>query len=553
MKRLITGNEAVALGALEAGVEFATGYPGTPATEIIESLSGKEGPYVEWSSNEKTALEMASGVSFSGRRSLVVMKHVGLNVALDPLMTLAYTGVRGGLVIAVSDDPGMQSSQNEQDSRLIASMAKIPLLEPSDSQEALSFTKEAFRISERFDIPVIVRLTQAVSHSESLVKMISKINTHSHTIKREPEKYVMLPPFCNRRRLDLEKRLLRLKRFSERFRFNKIETLSKKTGIITSGISYQYVKDAVPEASVLKLSLTYPLPSALIKRFSRSVKRLFVVEELEPFIEDSVRAEGIDVIGKRDGLPTYGELSVPIIRDFIRHRRVDSKSPIYGNGSFCTGCPYIGVFYVLKGLGVYVFGDIGCYTLGARVFPGSIDTTLCMGAGISQAAGFSKLNPDLKVVALIGDSTFYHSGLSAVVNARHHGSNLTIILFENSVTAMTGGQPHAGGRLDTKNVLTALGVEKIIELNPYDIKNIENSLREAISLDTLSAVIVRGRCVVKKEPSPLSIDRELCNLCLRCLALRCPSIKEEGGIPSIGRRCIGCMLCASVCPTGAIR
>lgn len=550
---LMTGNEAVARGAFEAGVMFASGYPGTPATDILESLSHYPEVYANWSVNEKTALEMASGVSFAGKRSLVVMKHVGLNVAADPLMTLSYTGVRGGFVIAVSDDPGMYSSQNEQDSRLYSRMARIPMLEPSDSSEALVFTKQAFDISEKFDVPVLVRLTAAVSHSSSVAEISDRVEIKSKDVKKEPEKYVMLPPYCNQRRADLEERWNKLKKFSESFQLNKVEYLNSGKGVITSGMAYQYVKEALPEASVLKLAMTNPVPAELVKDFSKKPKELFVVEELEPFLEDSLKKEGINVIGKSQGLSNCGELSTGIVKDFLLNKNAQDKNnfPSEG-GSFCAGCPYLGLFYCLSKEECFVFGDIGCYTLGARIFPNTIDTTLCMGAGISQAAGFLKANPGQKAIALIGDSTFFHAGIPAVINADYHKIPLTFVILDNKATAMTGGQPYAGIDLDLNSLLKSIGVKKIFETVQYDIPEIKNALKEAFYSREVSAIVLKGRCVVKGKTNPVKLNESLCNSCDNCLEIKCPALKKNGDRIIIESNCIGCGLCVSLCKRGAI-
>ena len=391
MKALLTGNEAVALGAYKAGVFAATGYPGTPATEIIESIAYYPEVYTEWSINEKTALEFASGVSLSGKRALVAMKHVGLNVASDPLMSLAYTGVNGGLVIAVSDDPGMWSSQNEQDSRLFGRMANIPVLDPSDSDEAYIFAKEAFEISERFDLPVILRLTRSISHTSTAVNIEGNRKNCSREYRIDVEKNVLLPPFTSRQRLSLKKRVEVFREFVPSSGLNSVEILDNSIGIITSGIAYQYVKDAVPEASVLKLGVVYPLNPQEIKEFSSQVKKLFVIEEAEPFVEDAVRSMGIKVKGKEDGLfPVTGELSTAIIRESFRGNYAISGEICRNNhATLCPGCPYLGVFYLLSSRDLFTGGDMGCYTLSVHTFPHVLDTTLCMGGGISQAAGYS--------------------------------------------------------------------------------------------------------------------------------------------------------------------
>ena len=569
MKKLLTGNEAAAQGAYEAGVSVATGYPGTPSTEVLEFLMPLSGVYAEWSANEKTALEMASGASFGGKRALGVMKHVGLNAAADPLMTLSYTGVRAGLVIVVSDDPGMHSSQNEQDSRLYGRFAKVPVLEPSDSEEALAFTKEAFSISEEFDIPVIVRLTAAVSHSASLAQT-GRRTAHEIAPWKEPRKYVMLPPYCNERRGLLEERLRRLKEFSDSFPHNRAEFGSPDTGIVTAGISYQYVKEAFPEASVFKVSMSYPMPLGAIKEFSKKVKRLSVIEELEPYMEDAIRAGGIEVRGQypisQEAVPPlphgelsggqcplpHGELSVSSIKKSLAGE-MPEEGPILGEGgAFCAGCPYLGVFYCLKRTDCFVFGDIGCYTMGALLFPGSMDTTLCMGAGISQAVGFLKARPEGRAFAVIGDSTFFHSGIPAVINALHHKTPLPLIILDNGVTAMTGGQSYAGKEINLKGLLHALGLKDVGEINPYDIKSISIAIHEALNSALPSAIIIKGRCAVKERPKNMAVDPALCDGCMECLELKCPALVRENGAVAVRAGCTGCGLCASVCRRDAV-
>lgn len=553
MKKLLTGNEAVARGAFEADVAFASGYPGTPATEIIEQLARCNDVSTCWAANEKVALEMASGASFAGRRSIVAMKHVGLNVASDPLMTLAYTGVRAGILIAVSDDPGMHSSQNEQDSRLYGDMAKVPVLEPSDSKEAYLLTKEGLKISEQFDIPVILRLTASISHTSSLVETAERHNTPYIQISKQPEKYVMLPPFCNQRRIDLLTRIENLRRFSDEFVFNTVEYNSAEIGIITSGISYQYVKEAMPEASVLKIAMTNPLPIQTIKSFSKKIKILYVIEELEPFMERAIRAEGIRVNGNKNRLKAYGELSVSKAKDLIyNHKLSHPEIKTHCNNNFCPGCPYLGIFYILQKCKLYVFGDIGCYTLAARTFEGSIDTTLCMGAGISQAAGFLRARPEEKAVAVIGDSTFFHSGIPALINAVHHEVPLTVIILDNRCAAMTGGQPYTGINMEIKKLIESTGVKNITEIDSYDMFSFKQSLEKSVCADKTSVIILKGRCVIHEKTKPKSIDMKTCDICGDCLKIRCPSLNIENGTLLINSSCIGCSLCSALCIKGAI-
>ncbi|MEW6108240.1 MAG: indolepyruvate ferredoxin oxidoreductase subunit alpha [Nitrospirota bacterium] len=553
MKRLLSGNKAVATGAYEAGAVFASGYPGTPATEIIEHLVQYQDISACWAANEKIALEMASGASFAGKRSIVAMKHVGLNVASDPLMTLAYTGVRAGLLIAVSDDPGMNSSQNEQDSRLYGHMANVPVLEPSDSNEAYLLTKEGFRISEKFDTPVILRLTASISHTSSIVETCGKDNVADKEVFKEPSKYVMLPPFCNQRRIDMLARLRNLEGFSDEFGFNRVEFNSEEIGIITSGISYQYAKEAVPDASVLKISMTNPLPLGMIRSFSEKIKRIYVIEESGPFMEKTIRAEGINVAVGNERLKVHGELSITDIRDFFYNNKPQASSAgSPDDGTFCPGCPYLGVFCILRNSGIYIFGDIGCYTLAAKTFEGSIDTTLCMGAGISQAAGFLKSRPHEKAVAVIGDSTFFHSGIPALINVVHHGIPVTVIILNNRSTAMTGGQPYTGINIELAKLVESTGVRDITEVDFYDISSFRKILETCVSGNETSVIILNGECVIHNNPNPKIINSLICDLCGECLKIKCPSLNIRNSSLHIDPDCIGCGLCSALCMKGAI-
>jgi len=566
MKTLLTGNEAVALGAYKAGVFAATGYPGTPATEIIESIACHPEVYTEWSVNEKTALEFASGISLSGRRALVVMKHVGLNVASDPLMSLAYTGVNGGLVIAVSDDPGMRSSQNEQDSRLFGRMANIPVLEPSDSEEAYIFTKRAFEISENFDLPVILRLTRSISHTSTIVNIKGNRKDCCREYRINVGKNVLLPPFTSGQRLSLQKRIERFREVAPLSGLNTVEISGDGIGIITSGIAYQYVKDAVPEASVLKIGIVHPLNAQEIKEFSVQVKKLFVIEESEPFVEDAVRSMGIKVKGKADGLfPVSGELNTAILREALSGNYAASGELCRENHSaLCPGCPYLGVFNLLSSRDLFTGGDIGCYTLSVHTFSRVLDTTLCMGSGISQAAGYS-VSTGEKAAAVIGDSTFFHSGIPAILNAIYHNSDLLVIVLDNHITSMTGGQPHIGTgtgirgnktKVLIEDVLSGCGVKYIRRTGAYSLKEIDKAINEGLSARGVSAIIIDGECILKKkkkETGLFSIDNKGCSLCDACLALGCDAIVKNGDSYLIKNSCSGCGLCVQVCEHNAIK
>lgn len=565
MKTLLTGNEAVALGAYKAGVFAATGYPGTPATEIIDSIACYSEVYTEWSVNEKTAVEFASGISLSGRRALVVMKHVGLNVASDPLMSLAYTGVNGGLVIAVSDDPGMRSSQNEQDSRLFGRMANLPVLEPSDSEEAYIFVKRAFEISENFDLPVILRLTRSISHTSTIVNTEGNRKDCCREYRINVGKNVLLPPFTSRQRLSLQNRMERFREFAPLSGLNTAEISSTSIGIITSGIAYQYVKDAAPEASVLKIGIVYPLNVQQVKEFSVQVNELFIVEESEPFLEDAVRSMGIKAKGKAEGLfPVSGELNTTIIREAFRGNYSISGELCRDNHTtLCPGCPYLGVFYLLSSRNLFTGGDIGCYTLSVHTFPHALDTTLCMGSGISQAAGYS-VSTGEKAAAVIGDSTFFHSGIPGILNAIYHNADLLVIVLDNHITSMTGGQPHIGTgtgirgkkkKVMIEDILSGCGVEYIRRTGAYSLDEIDKAINEGLSAKGVSVVIIDGECILKKNKKKISIfsiDEKRCSLCSACLALGCEAIVKNGDSYLIKDSCNGCGLCVQVCENNAI-
>ncbi len=565
MKSLLTGNEAVALGAYEAGVYAATGYPGTPATEIVETISRYPEVYAEWSVNEKTALEFVSGVSLSGKRALVAMKHVGLNVASDPLISLAYTGVNGGLVIAVSDDPGMWSSQNEQDSRLYGLIANIPVLEPSDSHEAYIYTKKAFDISERYDLPVLLRLTRAISHTSSIVHIVGERKEYFREYITNPNKNVLLPPFTSKQRISLQSRIEIFKQEIPLIGLNNSEIIDTTKGIITSGIAYQYVKETFPDISIFKFGIVYPINIEEIRKFSESCRELFVIEESSPFIEDMLKSKGVKVKGKADGLlPESGELNSYLIKEAFHGKRIKYGELCRDNHVFlCPGCPYIGVFSVLNNIPIFVGGDIGCYTLAVHTFPNVIDTTLCMGSGISQAVGYS-ISRGEKAVGVIGDSTFFHSGIPAVLNAIYQKADLLIIILDNHTTSMTGGQPHIGTgkglrankkKLLIEDILHSCGIEYVQRIGAYDIRNIKNGIKYSLSTDGISAIIVDGDCIInkKKDGTFYYIEQQKCNLCDSCLSLGCSAIIREENYCIIDDTCNGCGLCMQVCEQNAIK
>lgn len=588
-KTLLSGNEAIARGAYESGVKVAAAYPGTPSTEILESLGTYSISHVEWSPNEKVALETAMGAAFGGARALAVMKHVGVNVAADPLFTLSYTGLRGGLVLVTADDPEMHSSQNEQDNRHYARFAKVPMLEPSDSQEAKDFTRLAFDLSERFDTPVMLRTTTRVSHSKSIVGLAEPSGPAvPPKLAKDPVKYVMLPANARKRHPVVEKRMENLARFAETFPENRIEWGEKKVGIITSGISYEYAREVMPEASFLKLGMVYPLPKEMIKSFASQVEKLFVVEELDPFIEEQVRALGIEVAGK-SSFPLCGELNPSLVEKGLQNLpsllqeqtspKLPPRPPI-----MCPGCPHRGIFSILSKLKLFVTGDIGCYTLGFLPPLSAIDTCVCMGASIGHAMGLDKaLGEEAlgRVVAVIGDSTFLHSGITGLLNVVYNRGAVTVIILDNHTTAMTGRQDHPGtgftlsggeaSQVDMVKLAKALGVKNVKVVNPYDLAATERVIKREVRRPEPSVIISRAPCVLSRRERAVSgealfVNPDVCAGCRSCLRLGCPAIawtKEEGvnaqGKKRKGRAmidsslCNGCTLCAQVCKLGAIK
>lgn len=581
-KQFLSGNEAIARGAWEAGVHVAAGYPGTPSTEIIENLARYEDVDVEWSTNEKVAFDVAYGASLAGARALVAMKHVGVNVASDSLMVTALSGVRGGFVIVTADDPGMHSSQNEQDNRFFAKFAKLPMLEPSDSQEAKDFVKVAFDISERFDIPVFVRTTTRTSHSKSIVEFSEPVRLPPRKYKADPRKYVV-PIYGKRRRMAIEERMEALGEFADSFPLNNIEWNDTRIGIVTSGISYQYAKEIFRKASVLKLGMIYPLPRKLLQQFLDGVERVYVIEELEPFLEEEMRILGVvrshdagKIVGKQK-LPRTFELSPDVLRrallgfevptSFEDNISIPPRPPV-----LCPGCPHSGVYYVLHKLKAVVTGDIGCYTLGALPPFNALDTTFCMGAGIGNAFGMEKVHRgslSKKLVAVIGDSTFLHSGIAPLIDIVFNRGATTVVLMDNSTTGMTGHQQHPGmGKtirdldtyaIDYEQLIRAVGISHVRVIDPYDLEETEAAIREAMALDEPAVVISRRPCVLlpserAKAHTPYEVIDELCEECDLCLKIGCPAIDGSQPIPFIAReRCIGCDLCAKLCKFDAIR
>jgi len=573
MKKLMLGNEAIARGVYEAGATVATAYPGTPSTEITENIAKYDEIYSEWAPNEKVALEVAIGASVAGARAVCAMKHVGLNVAADPLFTASYTGVNGGLVLFVADDPGMHSSQNEQDTRIMARGAKVPVLEPSDSSECKEFAKAAFRISEEFDTPVIVRLTTRVAHSQGIVELSDKEDYRIKPYVKDPVKYVMMPAMARKRHLAVEERMARLREYADNSPINRIEWGDKKIGVITSGISYQYSREAFGDVSYLKLGMVHPLPEKLIREFAGQVETLYVIEELEPFIENQCLKMGLKVIGK-ELLPVTGEYSAALIREKVLGKSFEKLNNLEDTAPprppvLCAGCPHRGTYYVLKKLRLTVTGDIGCYTLGALAPLESLDTCVCMGAGIGMAHGMEKAlgkEKSRKTVAVIGDSTFIHSGITGLIDMVYNKGTGTVIILDNSITGMTGHQHHpATGftirgeptkQVDLVKLCQAVGVERVRVCDPFDLEGFEKAVKEEIEADEPSVIIARRSCALLKgvKFGPiLSIDSEKCTRCRMCMRLGCPAIVDRSDHIEINpTQCVGCELCARVCRFGAI-
>jgi indolepyruvate ferredoxin oxidoreductase alpha subunit len=578
MRELMTGNEAIARGAYEVGVTVATGYPGTPSTEILEAAATyKPEIYCEWAPNEKVALEVAVGASLAGARSIITMKHVGLNVAADPLMTFAYIGAVGGLVVCVADDPGMHSSQNEQDSRNYARFAKIPIFEPSDSAEARDFIRIALDVSEEFKTPVILRSTTRVSHSRSLVSLGERIpSTKTIGFVKDPPRFVPIPVWGRVMRRNVEDRLPLLREAAAKSPANRIEMRSPRLGIVTSSIAYQYVRDIFPEASVLKLGWSYPFPDALIRQFASQVERVLVVEELDDFLEEHIKALGIACDG-RQFVPSIGELSpgklraaralmegrpIPASTPAPEARDLPSRPPV-----LCAGCPHRGVFYALTKFDVVVTGDIGCYSLG--VFPplNRMDTILCMGAGISMTQGLIKAGEKKKVVGMVGDSTFFHSGITGILDLVHNRGAATIIVVDNRTTAMTGHQDNPGTELNlmgdtvpsvsVEAIARACGVKNVVTVNPYEVETTTRVIEHALESNETSVIVSRAPCplhVGHPVGPPKVMDAEVCQQCGQCLDLGCPAVeKSEGhGLRINEQLCGGCGLCEQICPFTAI-
>ena len=572
MKRLMLGNEAIARGAYEAGVHVVSSYPGTPSTEITEFIAKYDEIYSEWAPNEKVATEVAVGASIAGARTMTCMKHVGVNVAADPLFTASYTGVNGGFVLVVADDPGMHSSQNEQDSRNYAKASKLPMLEPSDSEECRDFVKMAYEISEQFDTPVMVRLSTRIAHSQSLVEEYPRADMGLRVYEKNAAKNVMMPAMAKGRHVFVEQRMRDLANYAEQVEINKIEAGDKKIGIIAAGISYQYAKEAMPNASFLKLGMVYPLPENLIQEFAQSVEKLYVVEELDPFIEEFCKAHGIQVEGK-SLFTLLGEYTPEMIRAGIAgkaYQPAPAQSIPVRPPVMCPGCPHRGVFYVLNKLKMVVSGDIGCYTLGAAAPLNSIDVCVCMGASVSGLHGMCKARGNefsKKAVAVIGDSTFMHSGITGLIDIVYNKGNSTVIILDNAITGMTGHQqnPTTGytikgeetRRVDMELLAKAVGVERVRVVDPFDLEQVEQAVKEETAADQPSVIIARRPCALLKQVNygaPCEIDHKKCAGCKMCMKLGCPAITFRDKKATIDpNQCNGCELCTRVCKFGAIK
>lgn len=587
MKHLMTGNEAVARGVFEAGVTYASAYPGTPSTEILENV----GPYkehitAEWAANEKVALETAIGASIAGARSFAAMKHVGVNVAADPLFTYAYTGVNGGLVLVSADDPGAHSSQNEQDNRYYAKFAKIACIEPSDSQEAKDFILDAYDISEEFNLPVLFRMTTRTCHSKSLVEFGERTEVGAKEYKKDPSKFVAAPANARLMHPKVEKRAEALRKFSNETHLNRFEWNDKKIGIITSGVSYVYSKEVFGDTvSYLKLGFTYPLPMEKIRKFADEVETLYVIEELEPFIEEQMKAVGIDCIGK-EIIPRIGELNPDIIAKAILGEErptvaISEDKKVDRPPALCAGCPHRGLFFQLaKRKDIMVTGDIGCYTLGVAEPLNTIDTVICMGGSISMGHGaykaFERNGVDKQVVSVIGDSTFFHTGINSLITVAYNKSNTVNIILDNRTTGMTGHQENPGTgfslqgdrteAIDIPNLVKSIGINQVVTVNPLDLEEVDKALKVALAYDGPSVIITRWPCALKrftdldKQEFDLvrktyKVDPDECRGCKVCIKTGCPALEfnTESKKAIINENmCVGCSVCAQSCPFDAI-
>lgn len=566
------GNEAIARGAYEAGVKVSAAYPGTPSTEISENIALYDEIYAEWSPNEKVATEVAIGASISGVRAMASMKHVGVNVASDPLYTVSYSGVNGGLVLVAADDPGLYSSQNEQDTRCVARAANVPVLEPSDSQEAKDFVKLAYELSEKYDTPVIVRTTTRLAHSQGTVTLEERNVPEDKVYERNPAKYVMMPGNAIGRHVYVEQRMKALAEDGADFAINRAEYNDTSIGFITSGIPYQYVKEVCPNASVLKLGMVHPLPKKLIEEFASRVEKLYIFEELEPVIEEQVKSWGIPAVGK-ELFTVQGEYSANMIREKILKEAMDVKAPAKVPARppiLCPGCPHRSVFSVLSRLGIHAAGDIGCYTLGAVAPLSVIDTTICMGASISTLHGMEKAKGKDYIknwVAVIGDSTFMHTGVNSLMNMVYNQGTGTVIIMDNSTTGMTGHQDHAATGKTLKgevvpaisiyHLCRSMGIEHVTEVDAFDTRELERIVKEETARDAVSVIIAKAPCVLLKGnvfPYKCRTVGDQCRKCGMCLKPGCPALtkKEDGTVVIDDTMCNGCGLCEQICKFGAI-
>ncbi|GAB6106209.1 indolepyruvate ferredoxin oxidoreductase subunit alpha [Fusibacter bizertensis] len=587
MKVLLTGNEAVARGAFEAGVTYASAYPGTPSTEILENMiEYKEDLIAEWAPNEKVALESVIGASMAGARTIAAMKHVGVNVAADPLLTIGYTGITGGLVLVSADDPGCHSSQNEQDNRYYAKFAKIAMIEPSDSEESKEYVKAAFEISEQFDVPVLFRMTTRVCHSKGLVEMGERKNVEIIPYKKQPQKYISAPAHAKMLHPIVEDKLVRLEKFSNETELNRIEWGSKKIGIITSGVAYNYAKEVFgDDASYLKLGFTFPLPMDKIRAFSKEVEILYVIEELEPFIEEQMKAAGISCIGK-EKISRIGELNPDIVAKALLGIERETVHPdpaqIVGRPpTLCAGCPHRGFFFALsKKKNVVITGDIGCYTLGSAEPLNATDSVICMGASISMGHGaskaFAKNNVDKKVVAVIGDSTFFHTGVNSLIHVAYNNGNTVSVILDNRITGMTGHQENPGtgftlqgdpaNMINIPDLVKAIGIKHVVTVNPLKLKEVETALDEAFAFDGPSVIITRWPCVLKNfseaDIKEFNLSKKQCHVvedkckgCRVCTKTGCPAISFDNNTKKAKidkYMCVGCEVCLQACPFKAI-
>ncbi|MBQ8139101.1 MAG: indolepyruvate ferredoxin oxidoreductase subunit alpha [Lachnospiraceae bacterium] len=571
-KQLMLGNKAIARGLYEAGVCFISSYPGTPSTEVTEEAAKYDEIYCEWAPNEKVAMEAAFGASLAGRRSFCAQKHVGLNVAADPLYTMSYTGVNAGMVVLVADDPGMHSSQNEQDSRYHAIASKVPMIEPADSEEALEYTKLAFDISEKFDTPVLIKMCTRVAHSQSVVEPGER-KVPEFDYEKNIAKYVMMPGNAKKRHPFVEERTEKLREYAETSDINKVFMGGTEIGIITSSTSYQYVREVFGDSvSVLKLGMVNPLPVKLIKDFAAKVSKLYVVEELDPIIENHVKSLGLEVSGK-DMLPICDEFSQNLIaksfgKEVTEGYKVEDQIP--GRPPvMCAGCPHRGLFFTLKQNKCTVLGDIGCYTLGAVPPLSTIEMTLCMGASISALHGFNKVGgeeTEKKTVAVIGDSTFMHSGMTGLANIAYNQTNSTVIILDNSITGMTGHQqnPTTGynikgdpaGKINLEALVKAMGIERVRVVDPYNLEECDRVIKEELAVSEPSVIISRRPCALLKyvkHNGPLKCDREKCVGCKSCMRIGCPAISMKDGKVVIDETlCVGCGVCTQLCKFGAL-